>query len=414
MKRIKARSNARISSDLPAPELNMRRVKFWLQPGMLNCICTRDPKQSPHAVIRNLVCGQLAKLSGWDGRDVLKSWPPINQPPDKRKQSANVSATPTDPRDLAITEVITDLWDRCDDFNTPLSGIENLDADLKRQANEVASIYLPAVERYFWHIIRCLASLAGPNSENFSSNFLFPRFLIGDVAKDFGDLAVENFPKAVIFLKEIGLIVPTTTIPSAMPWKPRPNLPTQPPVNNPQKKSAVVRRKDVPFPDSVHAKVKTLEGTLHLGKEKICFALLVSALADISPEVHLRRTAEAANMRRHLNVLSCIYSRVIQRYEGCLDESIEVPDHDKTLRPFLEQSASQLKKLEEDRKRVELLLVSAEAVRTGGDDFGVLIQLANEARRLAGLEGEAVNFKRCQELAALLTSLGIEPIIWPS
>lgn len=60
------------------------------------------------------------------------------------------------------------------------------------------------------------------------------------------------------------------------------------------------------------------------------------------------------------------------------------------------------------------MLVSAEAVRTGGDDFGVLIQLANEARRLAGLEGEAVNFKRCQELAALLTSLGIEPIIWPS
>lgn len=164
----------------------------------------------------------------------------------------------------------------------------------------------------------------------------------------------------------------------------------------------------------IHTSLEKLSDTLHLGKEKICFELLVSALAGISPEIHLRRTAEAFIIRRHQNVVSRIYGRVIQRYEKLLEEEIEVPDHDKTLRPFLEGIANQLKKLEERRESVELMLASAEAARTGGDDFEVLIGLANRARQLAALDVKSINYKSCQELADLLTSLGVKSIIWPS
>jgi len=380
----------------------MQRISIALEPGMGAQINQLKPGQNLLTASNQLICQQLARLHNWRPLDIHRRWgfvPPPGRGGSKPKPPVKAlddtdKPTPGTTPGASLDEINKGLRQNCPIINAALTGIPATDAMIRKNADEVFKIMIPAANSRRDEIAPALAATAGVPLDDFIKacnhaihfNSLVKRAKFRD--------AQARVAGTHDYLRHIGLLVSTNVIPSRIPWR-RPCM------------DSVAGTLYVPFDDAAHRQLNQLKVDTGLGKEELCHELLISALAGTLTQRHLQRQLEASLMLEKRDQLAKLNGTILY-YHSRLKARLAPPEKDPALAPFISELKAKLNELQSQSRIVRRILVGAILARRDDDEFVKLVQRVNEARRLFQnhRDTKPVDDETCRQINALLVRLG--------
>jgi hypothetical protein len=334
-----------------------------------------EPGENSRIVAQRLVSSRLVQFDGWDPNPLFRRWndSPPQRSTSKKNPHGNTTTGPT-PGTLpgaSLDDAIKGLRQNCPNITAELTGIQALDALIRKPANEVGQILIPNAALRLQDIIVALADTAGVTESILMENFdAVIKFSLRILEKNIG-ASRQHLQGALDYLKHTGLLVPSNVIPAKAHWTPLPGH------NEPQEIS-------VPFDVDTHDRLHALMSRTGLGKEFICDQLVVAALGNLNPKFHFERQLEIRIMRHKLKQVLQL-DKVIMGYESQLKTPLPTPEKDPGLAPFIAGLRNRLDLVKGRAGVVRSILASAIVSR--GDDvaYSNLIERAAKARRLVQL-----------------------------